>query len=497
MPLPAYLSPEARECLEASGVEGLFPVQEIIYPHIVAAYKGRVQNDTCVCSPTGSGKTLAYVLPLVETLKGRRIPQLRAVIVTPRKELAKQVFKTLRKFTQGAKLTAQLMSGEELFKVDKKRYLAQTPDIVVATPARLVEMMAALQDGFSLAHLRYLVLDESDLLLSDATQDWLRGTLSKVDADVAALGQLNPPPLHRLLFSATLTHNMAKLNQVRLVNPKQFQLASDGQTLDNVQRYAIPDTLEERVEMCGSGMKILALRKLLLEEPGTVLVFTRTTEAAHRLARILQLMGAQADEFSGQLTQSQRAQVVQNLRLGVSTCGVCSDALARGIDVDRVSLVVNYEIPTYIQTYIHRVGRTARAGRSGSAVTLIESEEEHADFLALRRKAHTRTEAAQPTLRQQPEATSNHHDLLKDSLAVLQSVLLKEKKGLLCPFTSLPSACTDGIAKKHPTLVIGKKKELHRVVDASRKRKREESEVSSEQNDDEDDGSEESAASEN
>eukprot|EP01061_Rhynchopus_euleeides_P008956 TRINITY_DN18087_c0_g1_i1.p1 TRINITY_DN18087_c0_g1~~TRINITY_DN18087_c0_g1_i1.p1 ORF type:complete len:526 (+),score=187.06 TRINITY_DN18087_c0_g1_i1:1106-2683(+) len=478
MPLPDFLSSEVREGLVEGGFERLFPVQEQIYPHVVAAYNARVRYDVCVCSPTGSGKTLSYVLPIVESLRTRRVPQLRCIVVAPRKELAKQVFATFKLFAKRSKLVVQLASGEDLLRVDTSRYSARQPDVVVATPARLMELFQSLP-GMTLRDLRYLVLDESDLLLADSTQDWLRGVLSKAEQDVQASGSASPPPLHRLLFSATLTHNVAKLNQARLVNPKHFMLASDGSTLNNVLRYAIPDTLEERVAMCGEGEKVLALRRILSEEEGTVLVFTKTTEAAHRLTRILQLMGAEADEFSGQLTPAQRAHVVQNLRLGVSTCGVCSDALARGIDVDRVSLVVNYEVPSFIQTYIHRVGRTARAGRAGSAVTLIESEEEREEFLLLRKKAaQSDTNPVTSVTIEAASARSGKAEplrqLLADSLSALQDILSRERKGLLCTHSPLPEGEVALIRQKHATLMMGRKKELHRVLtEQSRKRKRE------------------------
>ena len=482
MPLPSFLSEEIQGCLGAAGFDSLFPVQEKIYSHILASYEAKVRYDVCVCSPTGSGKTLAYAVPIVESLRGRVVPRLRCIVVTPRKELAQQVFSTMKLFKKTG-LVTQLASGEDLLRVDKARYVSHQPDVLVVTPSRLIELISNIS-GFDLKYLRYLVLDECDMLLADTTQDWLRTVLHTFEDNRARCGaaeSASSAPLHRLLFSATLTHNLAKLNQAKLANPRHFMLSSDGSTLTNVQRYAIPDTLTEIIGVCPAGEKILALRKLLTEEKGTVLVFTKTTDSAHNLARMLQLLGASAEEFSGQLTGAERSSVVHNLRLGVSTCGICSDALARGLDVDRVSLVVNYEVPPFIQTYIHRVGRTARAGRSGTAVTLVESEEEQEEFLALRKRAEQNSRVgALPTVSYNVSGAKNAGELramVADSVTVLRTVLEQEKKGLLSQ--RIPLSEVEGVAgikelrTTHQTLLMQKKKELHKVLtEASRKRKR-------------------------
>eukprot|EP01059_Diplonema_ambulator_P023878 TRINITY_DN39516_c0_g1_i1.p1 TRINITY_DN39516_c0_g1~~TRINITY_DN39516_c0_g1_i1.p1 ORF type:complete len:478 (+),score=75.25 TRINITY_DN39516_c0_g1_i1:67-1434(+) len=414
------------------GIEELFPVQEKVYPHVMAAFKGRVRYDVCVCSPTGSGKTLGYALPVVAALQGRVVKRLRGLIVVPRKELAVQVFKVFKILCGKAGLVAQAVTGQDSLRVDQARFINNTPDLLVATPSRLIEMLNTTEQ-FTLSSLRFLVLDEADLLLSDTTQDWLRITLASHGGD-----RVNEP-LHRILCSATLTHNMAKLNQVSLQNPKQFMLSGDGSELTDVKRYGIPASLEEVVMDCGveeEGRKLLSLRELLRKEEGTVLVFTKTTESAHRLARLLQLFGVAAEEFSGQLSTKERASVIQNLREGSSACAICSDALARGMDIDKVSLVINYEIPAYIQTYIHRVGRTARANRPGRALTLLEGPDDSTEFSNLRKKAHTLTT---PTTIPPPPLAPADISLMSTNLKKLATLLKREAAGTVKQTQPIPS----------------------------------------------------------
>eukprot|EP01064_Diplonema_japonicum_P000247 TRINITY_DN10184_c1_g3_i1.p1 TRINITY_DN10184_c1_g3~~TRINITY_DN10184_c1_g3_i1.p1 ORF type:complete len:494 (+),score=84.25 TRINITY_DN10184_c1_g3_i1:63-1484(+) len=424
--LPEYLSPELCEGLAEMKIETLFPVQSKVYPHVMAAYKGKVRYDVCITSPTGSGKTLGYALPIIGGLQGRTVKRLRALVMVPRKELATQVFQVFKTLCKTTNLTVQAVTGQDTLRVDQSRFSSNIPDILIATPSRLIEMLATI----SLESLRFLVLDEADLLLSDTTQDWLRVALAACGPDSANA------PLHRVLCSATLTHNMAKLGQVSLVNPKQFMLHGNGEDLTDVKRYGIPSTLQESVMLCGDTAKLLCLRDILRKEDGTILVFTKTTDSAHRLARLLQLSGVVADEFSGQLTVKERAKVIQNLREGTSACAVCSDAFARGMDLDKVSLVINYEIPAFIQTYIHRVGRTARANRPGKALTLLEDEDEEAEFSLLHKKALS---AAAPSQTAPPATTDDDAALMQTNLKKLQTVLRKEAKGTLKQTQPLPS----------------------------------------------------------
>ncbi|KAJ9458967.1 hypothetical protein DIPPA_65532 [Diplonema papillatum] len=430
---PQSFTPEMAATLKTMGINELFPVQDRVFPNVVAAFDSRTRFDVCICSPTGSGKTLAYVLPIVKCLQGRSVRRLRALVVTARKELALQAFKVFRKFGSATGLAVQTFTGTEPLSQDTRRCVDAIPDIAIVTPSRLVDLLTGADGAFDLASLQFLVLDEADLLLSDTTQDWLRVVLKSHDAAVS--GSRTPAPLHRILCSATLTQNMAKLNQVKLQNPKQLMLSADGAEVTDVKLYAVPATLEEQVVLCEEGQKITTLKKLLIEEPGTVLIFTKSKDAAHRLTRLLQIMGAKAEEFSGQLTIVQRSHVVQNLREGVSSCAVCSDALARGLDLDKVSLVINYEIPQYIQTYIHRVGRTARAGRSGKAVTLVEGAEEEAEFAALRKKATSTKEVAKIV---HPAVPENSSIALAEYLTMLDSVLKKELAGHLSHTSPLP-----------------------------------------------------------
>ena len=429
MTFPSYIDSGMSQTLSAMGISKLFQVQEKVFPQVVAAFRGRVRFDTCVCSPTGSGKTLAYLLPVISVLKDRRVPRLRAIIVVPRKELAKQVMESGSRLIRQAKLKVVSASGEHTIRHDQNSISDRNPDIVICTPGRLAELINS--SAICLDFLRFLILDEADLLLSDNTQDWLRLVLANCSENKSN-------PLHRILLSATLTSNIARLNQVRLVNPKQLMLSSEGADgqVSEVSRFALPSSLDEHCIKVSTGAKILALKKILIREEGTVLVFTRSIESAHRLARLLQLMGFSAEEFSGQLTTEQRAKVIQNLREGTSACAVSSDALARGLDIDKVSVVVNYELPLFIQTYIHRTGRTARANRYGKAVTLVE-EDESEQFEALRKRAVS-SKPVQFSTKSTP-STDETNELSK-GLNNLQAILRLERIGTLQPTGPLPAS---------------------------------------------------------
>uniref|UniRef100_K3W7F1 ATP-dependent RNA helicase n=1 Tax=Globisporangium ultimum (strain ATCC 200006 / CBS 805.95 / DAOM BR144) TaxID=431595 RepID=K3W7F1_GLOUD len=295
-------------------------------------------------------------------------------------------------------------------------------DILVATPGRLVDHLEQ-TPGFTLQHLQILVVDEADRLLNQSYQDWIpkiyasifngHDASSSMTEAIASSGAVPMTcrrqdsinrrrirtPLTRVLLSATLTRNPRKLASIGMSNAELTKIGRiDDVLADNAQEgvdsedennddedgeggkeklYSTPSNLAEYVIECDAGSKPLVLLEILSEYKGTLsIVFTASVNSTHRLARLLQLYSDHPErirEYSSSLTQKQRTALVAECKANKIETVVCSDAMARGMDIDNVSNVINYDVPTFIKTYIHRVGRTARAGRAGRSVTLVKT----------------------------------------------------------------------------------------------------------------------------
>eukprot|EP01062_Namystynia_karyoxenos_P077025 TRINITY_DN7669_c0_g1_i1.p1 TRINITY_DN7669_c0_g1~~TRINITY_DN7669_c0_g1_i1.p1 ORF type:complete len:691 (+),score=215.91 TRINITY_DN7669_c0_g1_i1:66-2075(+) len=424
--LPHCIPDWMRERFEAGGIRSLFPVQKTVLPYAMAAYEAGVSADVCVCSPTGSGKTLAYLLPIGISLSRRIVPRLRAIIVLPTKDLAQQVKSVALKFLGGPAMRIGAAHAGQSVATETVALSKRPPDILIATPGRLCEHLSC-TPTVTLQWLRWLVLDEADMLLSDNSQDWVYRVLHGHAEAVRRIAR--PPQLHKMLFSATLTHNLAKLGQVQLTCPKHFELQESG-AMEGLKRYSLPASLKEIAVVVPPDQKPCALAALLMDpsRKGVALVFTRTTEKAHRVARLMQLAGVPGvREFSAALTSDERSQVVTALRNGDARAAVASDALARGIDIATAKLVVNYDAPQWLQSYVHRVGRTARAGQYGEAVTLVEDEQDLQDLEALRGKAAT--SRALTVDRRAPKGAY----VIRSALRALRRVLSDEANGTLLP----------------------------------------------------------------
>jgi ATP-dependent RNA helicase DDX51/DBP6 len=290
-------------------------------------------------------------------------------------------------------------------------------DILVATPGRLVDHLEQ-TPGFTLQHLQIMIVDEADRLLNQSYQDWIPKVYASVfrgqEVDGEGLASQGVgvtcrrqdsinrrrirTPLTRVLLSATLTRNPRKLAAIGMSNAELTKIGRiDDPLADNAKlgtagdsddddegdeaaasakMYSTPTNLDEFWIECDTGSKPLVLLELLSEFVGTLsIVFTASVNSTHRLARLLQLYASHPErirEFSSSLSQKQRSALVADCKAGRVETVVCSDAMARGMDIDDVANVVNYDVPSFIKTYIHRVGRTARAGRHGRSVTLVK-----------------------------------------------------------------------------------------------------------------------------
>lgn len=419
------LSAEMLLALTANKIRKFFPVQEKVVPWLLSSAQRRSflpPRDVCVSAPTGSGKTLAYVIPIVESLKSRVVRAVRAVVVLPVKELAVQVQSVFRQYTMGTSVRSELVMGTKslveeqalLVRKNARGYISLV-DIVVATPGRLLAHIRK-TPGFSLQQLKFFVLDEADRVVEDVRTTLIPEVEHAVfgsnkrnccccggSAPVNARLFTQPlticslqhcrDPVQKLLYSATLTQDPEKLQSLMLFQPKLFTAMSADSTeqslLDHTPRtftgkYTTPQGLREFYCISQNIKKPLALWYLVAKRgfSGT-LCFTGTKEETHRLCLVLKEMGEICvEEFSSDLSATRRKRTLQKFASGRLDLLVCSNVLARGLDVGNVRNVICYDPPKYIKTYVHRVGRTARAGVPGTAVTFL-SEGQLKAFLAM------------------------------------------------------------------------------------------------------------------
>lgn len=410
-----YISTELKACLDAMDIKHLFPVQGAVIPYILNVHRKPSPfrpRDICVSAPTGSGKTLAYALPIVQHLSQRASREVRALIVLPVNELAVQVLKIFQKLCEPFGLKVSLLSKFTPFEVEQQQLVEQFDgkyyskvDILVATTGRLVEHIHSTK-GFSLKSLKFLVMDEADRIMEQIQNNWLYHLDAHVkeQSDTFLSGKplllsynelctvaVNQP--HKLLFSATLSQDPEKLQNLRLFMPKlftsivvPFDVPVNGDAAINeprsgefIGKYTTPAELTEKYCLTEAKIKPLTLYTLLKENNwNRFLCFTNSGESAHRLSYVLQnLLGTdmKIEELSSGLTPSTRNTVLLKFQTGKVDGIVCSDALARGIDIADVDVVISYDAPRHVKTYIHRIGRTARAGKLGTAITLLSANE--------------------------------------------------------------------------------------------------------------------------
>ncbi|XP_074212516.1 ATP-dependent RNA helicase DDX51 isoform X2 [Camelus bactrianus] len=406
--------PDLQKKLRAQGISSYFPVQAAVIPALLESAAGGFlvsrggywPSDLCVSAPTGSGKTLAFVIPVVQALLPRAVCQVRALAVLPTKELAQQVSKVFNVYTDATSLRVALVTGQKSLAKEQESLVQKTADgfrcladIVVATPGRLVDHIDQ-TPGFSLQHLRFLVIDEADRMIDSMHQSWLPRVVAAAfpsggTRGPSALLQRTRPqavtaasiccpqtPLQKLLFSATLTQNPEKLQQLGLFQPRLFSTGPVRRGLgapdvdvdgDLGGKYLFPAGLAHHYVPCSLRSKPLVVLHLILEMKfSRVLCFTNSRENAHRLFLLVQAFGGVAvAEFSSRYGPGQRKMILKQFEQGKIQLLVSTDATARGIDVQGVQLVLNYDAPQYLRTYVHRVGRTARAGKTGQAFTLL------------------------------------------------------------------------------------------------------------------------------
>ncbi len=343
------LSAELLRAIDEKGYQEVTPIQQKSIPLIL---DGR---DILAGAQTGTGKTAGFALPLLQRLQfsphNRR--SVRALILTPTRELAAQVGESVRDYGRHLPFrTAVIFGGVSINTQFSK--LRKGADVIVATPGRLLDHLQ--RKTIDLSKVEVLVLDEADRMLD---MGFIR--------DIKKIFKFLPNERQNLLFSATFSNDIRRLAADLLNKPTEIEVAARNQPADRVKQIVYPVDKSRK-------------RELLSHRIGTqnwqqVLVFARTKRGANRLAENLSRDGLNAEAIHGNKSQAARTRALRDFKAGRVRVLVATDIAARGLDIDRLPHVVNYELPFVPEDYVHRIGRTARAGQEGEAISLVCAEE--------------------------------------------------------------------------------------------------------------------------
>jgi ATP-dependent RNA helicase DeaD len=340
------LSEPLLQAIGALGFEAPTPIQARAIPLLL---QGR---DLIGQAQTGTGKTAAFALPIIQSMDAEKaVPQ--ALVLAPTRELAVQVAGGIHDLAKHSGLRVVPVYGGQ--PIDRQfRALQGGAHIVVGTPGRLIDHLR--RGSLSLEAVTFCVLDEADEMLT-------LGFLEEVEEILSAL----PAARQTAFFSATMPPKIKALTKKFLRSPEHVEIGSKSRTVDAVEQtyYEVP-----------KGKKPEALARVLdMETPGPTIVFCRTRQETTELAEALRLRGYNAEALNGEMSQNDRDRVLRRFRSGQADLLVATDVAARGLDIETVTHVINYDIPWDAEQYIHRIGRTGRAGRSGDAITLVEINE--------------------------------------------------------------------------------------------------------------------------
>lgn len=328
------------------------PIQEQSIP---AVLEGR---DLLGCAQTGTGKTAAFSVPMIQLLSQEQgkvgsMRRIRSLILSPTRELALQIEENIRAYSQFTDLRCTAIVGGVSQKV-QERALGRGVDIVIATPGRLIDLIN--QKRIDLQHVNILVLDEADRMLDMGFIHDVKRIITKM-----------PRKRQTLFFSATMPPEITQLVKTLLVNPVKVEITPVSSTADRIQ---------QSVYFVDKANKQQQLNDLLQDKSiVSALVFARTKHGADRIVRELTKVKITAQAIHGNKSQNARQLALRNFKSGVTRVLVATDIAARGIDIDELSHVINFNLPNIPETYVHRIGRTGRAGLSGTAISFCEREE--------------------------------------------------------------------------------------------------------------------------
>ncbi|MDE6160055.1 MAG: DEAD/DEAH box helicase [Muribaculaceae bacterium] len=347
------LSDDILDALDAMQFSECTPIQEQAIP---AVLEGR---DLIAVAQTGTGKTAAFLLPVIDRLASQPEPDaINCVVMSPTRELAQQIDRQMEGFSYFLPVSSVAIYGgtDGATFAQQQRGLKMGADVVIATPGRLLAHMSM---GYvDLSKVQVLILDEADRMLDMGFYD-----------DIMQIVSATPASRQTLMFSATMPPKIKQMAQKILNNPAEVKIA--------VSRPA--DSIDQSVVICHERQKTPVLRHLFeVKSSKRVIVFAASKLKVKDLNRELRRAGYKSAEMHSDLEQDRRDEVMHDFRAGRIDILVATDILARGIDIDDIALVVNYDVPREAEDYVHRIGRTARAGMEGSAVTLVGERDRRA-----------------------------------------------------------------------------------------------------------------------
>lgn len=344
------LSDAIVKAVDKKGYTTPSPIQEKAIPVIID------RKDVLASAQTGTGKTAGFTLPMLHVLasgsKWKRRP-IRALVLTPTRELAAQVYDNVRAYSEFLDIRSTVIFGGVNQKPQIKT-LRSGVDVLVATPGRLLDLHS--QKALSLGKIEFLVLDEADRMLD---MGFLR--------DIKKVLELVPEKRQTLLFSATFSKDIKSFASSILTNPVTVEATPENTTAEKVQ---------QKIYRVDKGKKASLIIKLISDGKWSqVLVFTRTKHGANRLAEKMNKKGISAAAIHGNKSQNARTKALAGFKTNKVRVLVATDIAARGLDIPLLPHVVNYELPNIAEDYVHRIGRTGRAGASGEAISLVCGEE--------------------------------------------------------------------------------------------------------------------------
>lgn len=343
--------PALEEGLESMMFEEATPIQEQTIPII------KEGKDMIACAQTGTGKTAAYMLPILDAIARNSRESILAIILVPTRELAMQIDQQIMgmSYYTGATSIAIYGGGDGMGYEQQKRAIREGVNIIVATPGRLISHLTSMK--IDLSHLRHFVLDEADSMLDMGFQD-----------DILRIVSYLPKKKQMLLFSATMPMKIRSFARKILQEPVEVNIAISKPS----------EGIDQRVYLAYDQQK-MELLKNILKDPNyvSVIIFASQKTTVKLLAQELQKQGIDAEGFHSDLEQSKREDIMARFRSRQVRVLVGTDVISRGIDVVGISLVVNYDVPPDPEDYVHRIGRTARAATTGTAITFVNEKDQN------------------------------------------------------------------------------------------------------------------------
>ncbi len=339
------------KALEKEGYTHPTPIQEAAIPHMLGGH------DVLGCAQTGTGKTAAFAIPILQLLSQAPINEkkrkIRCLILTPTRELAIQIEESFKAYGKFTRLHSTVIFGG-VGQKPQTDALQRGVDILIATPGRLIDLIG--QGYVDLKSIELFVLDEADRMLD-------MGFVH----DVKRLIKLIPEKRQSLFFSATMPPEIVKLADTILVNPKKVEVTPVSSTADTIQQYLYFVDKKNKNSLLLDLLKDAKIK--------TVLVFTKTKHGADKVVKYLLSHHVTAEAIHGNKSQNNRQRALTNFKNQTTRVLVATDIAARGIDIDELEYVINYETSNVAETYVHRIGRTGRAGANGTAISFCDIEE--------------------------------------------------------------------------------------------------------------------------